>query len=159
MRIDSHGHFMLLRWVMRSSGPAHVIDHLAVMRWTMALFFLVAGIAHLYRPVPFLTVTPFWVPFAREVILVTGLCEIAGAVALLAPPTRKAAGWMLALYAACVFPANIKHLVDSIGPDGWPHPFWYHGPRMLLQPVLVWWALYCSGVTEWLPVSRARSRG
>ena len=143
--------------MQRSAGYTRATPHLTVMRWLMALFYLGAGIAHLYRPEPFLTITPAWVPFAREVILVTGLCEIAGALALLVPTTRKAAGWMLALYAACVFPANIKHLLDSIGPDGWPHPFWYHGPRMLLQPVLVWWALYSSGVTTWLPAGRARS--
>jgi hypothetical protein len=25
----------------------------------------------------------------------------------------------------------------------------YHGPRLLLQPVLVWWALYAGAVTDW----------
>ena len=27
--------------------------------------------------------------------------------------------------------------------------WWYHAPRLALQPALVWWALYCSGVVDW----------
>jgi len=25
----------------------------------------------------------------------------------------------------------------------------YHAPRLALQPVLVWWALFCAGVVDW----------
>lgn len=158
--VASSGHFvLLLKTMKRLISRGRAVNHLALMRWAMALFYFMAGIAHLIFPKPFLTITPAWVPFGPQVILVTGLCELAGAVALLVPRTRKAAGTMLALYAACVFPANIKHLLDSIGPDGWPHPFWYHGPRMLLQPILVWWALYSSEVTNWVPVGRTKRSG
>lgn len=61
---------------------------------------------------------------------------------------------MLAAYAVCVFPANIKHAVDSIAIGGVRLGWWYHAPRLLLQPVLVWWALYCAKVIDW-PWSRS----
>ena len=51
-----------------------------------------AGIAHLSMPEPFLKITPDWVPFAPQVIFVTGLCELAGAVALVTRPLRRWAG-------------------------------------------------------------------
>ena len=54
----------------------------AVMRWILAALFCAAGIAHLWAPDKLLAITPSWVPFAPQVILGTGLCEIAGAVAL-----------------------------------------------------------------------------
>jgi uncharacterized membrane protein len=56
---------------------------------------------------------------------------------------------MLALYAACVFPANVKHALDGVAVAGLPTGWWYHGPRWALQPVLIWAALWASGVVDW----------
>ncbi len=120
-----------------------------VMRGLMAGFFTLAGIVHLYAPDAFLPIVPDWVPAAREVVLVTGACEIAGALALLTTRLRGLAGIMLAAYAICVFPANIKHALEGIQVAGLPSSWWYHGPRLALQPVIVWWALFCSDVIDW----------
>lgn len=75
------------------------------------------------------------------------MAEIAGAIGLAQPWSaglRRAAGIGLALYAVCVFPANINHmLIDMARPHpqlGWA----YHVPRMVLQPALVWAALWVS---------------
>jgi uncharacterized membrane protein len=121
----------------------------AVMRWIMAAFYVVAGIGHLWTPEAFLPIVPDWVPFPREVLLVTGVCEIAGAVALVTTRLRWLAGVMLALYALCVWPANIRHAVEHIVLPPIPDSWWYHGPRLALQPVLIWWALFCAGVIDW----------
>jgi uncharacterized membrane protein len=85
-----------------------------LMRWTMAIFYGLAGILHLATPDPFLAITPDLVPAPHAVILLTGLCEIAGAAALLTRRLRWWAGAMLALYAVCVFPANIKHAFENL---------------------------------------------
>ena len=49
----------------------------------------------------------------------------------------------------CVYPANIKHAVDSVSAHGasawWP----YHAPRLAIQPIIVWWALFAGGLTAW----------
>src|SRR5579863_7571662 len=86
----------------------------AILRWVLAAFFAAAGIAHLAVPDVLLTITPDWVPFAPQVIFLTGLCELAGAVALVTRPLRAWAGIALALYALCVWPANIKQALDHI---------------------------------------------
>jgi uncharacterized membrane protein len=121
----------------------------AAMRWIMAAFYAVAGVGHLLRPEAFLPIVPDWVPFPREVILATGMCELAGAVALLTVRLRRIAGVMLALYALCVWPANIEHAIEGIHLPPVPDSWWYHGPRLALQPVLIWWALFCAGVVDW----------
>ena len=108
-----------------------------------------AGTLHLVLPEAFLLITPDWVPFPRLVILGTGLCEIAGAAGLLTKNWRRAAGIGLTLYAICVFPANIKHALTAIGDPPSPPGWWYHGPRLLFQPVLVWWALFAGEVVRW----------
>jgi len=119
------------------------------MRWAMAAFYAGAGAFHLSAPDAFLAITPEWVPFPRQVVLGTGICEIAGAAALLTPRLRSVAGLMLALYAIAVFPANIKHAMENVPVAGVTLTWWYHAPRLALQPVLVWWALFCSGVVDW----------
>lgn len=109
----------------------------------LAIFYGLAGILHIVMPEPFLQITPAWVPRPREVILITGVCEVAGGVGLLIPPLRRYAGIGLALYAICVFPANIKHAIDSLSigsPSAWQWA--YHSIRLPLQPVLVCVALF-----------------
>ena len=121
----------------------------AVARWLLAALYCAAGLLHLHTPDTFLLITPDWVPFPRAVILGTGLCEIAGAVALLGRRLRRAAGIALALYAIAVVPANIKHALDGL-PLGPVHPgWWYHAPRLAFQPILAWWALFAGEVVSW----------
>jgi uncharacterized membrane protein len=121
----------------------------AIMRWIMAAFYAAAGIAHLVAPDKLLAITPSWVPFAPQVIFITGLCEVAGAVTLVTRPLRRAAGYALAAYAICVWPANFKHAIDGIDLPYIANSWLYHGPRLAFQPVLIWWALFSAGITDW----------
>jgi uncharacterized membrane protein len=97
------------------------------------------------------------VPYPELVIPFTGACEIAGAIGLSKPVLRRYAGIGLALYAVCVFPANIKHAMDSLSAASVPPWQWvYHLIRLPLQPLLVWIALFAGGVTAW-PFRRRRA--
>ncbi len=118
-------------------------------RWLLAAVYVLAGVAHLRSPAGFLAITPGWVPYPAAIVAFTGLAEIAGALGLLIPATRKAAGIGLALYAVCVFPANINHALNNIAVGGTEMNWVYHGPRLLFQPVFVWLALWVSGVINW----------
>jgi uncharacterized membrane protein len=120
------------------------------LRWLLGVFYLTAGIIHLRSPAGFIAITPGWVPDVPLVIALTGVAEIAGALGLvLVPPLRKAAAIGLALYAICVFPANVNHAINDIPLSGHHLSWWYHGPRLLLQPVVVWLALWVGEVTDW----------
>ena len=121
----------------------------AGMRWVMAAFYAAAGIAHLLAPDKLLAITPSWVPFAPQVILVTGMCELAGALALVTRPSRRWAGFAFAAYAICVWPANFKHAIDGVDLPYIANSWLYHGPRLAFQPVLVWWALFSVGIIDW----------
>jgi uncharacterized membrane protein len=127
----------------------------AILRTLLAAAYLAAGILHLAYPAPFLSITPSWVPFPHTVILATGLCEIAGATALFIPKLRWWAGVMLAMYAVCVYPANVKHALDYIETGRGGLDLRYHIPRLLFQPVIVWWALFAGRVTDW-PFRKAK---
>lgn len=125
-------------------------------RGSLSAIYAIAGVFHLAKTDAFVKITPDWVPMAHEVIIVTGICELAGAAALLTGRFRGAAGIALAAYALCVYPANIKHAVDSLSGPGTPQlGWWYHVPRLAFQPVMVWWALFAGGVVQW-PFGRRR---
>ena len=120
-----------------------------VARWVLAAAYLAAGSLHIATPGPFLSITPGWVPFPHAVIFGTGICELAGAAGLVTRRFRYAAGCALALYAVCVYPANMKHALYGLPAGEVQLGWWYHAPRLALQPVLVWWALFAGGVVTW----------
>jgi len=64
-----------------------------------------------------MVITPEWVPAPDAVIWGTGIAEIAGALALIqpfSPQLRRWGGMGLALYALCVWPANINHMMMDL---------------------------------------------
>ena len=80
-----------------------------VMRIAMSAFFAAGFVLHLLATDQLVAITPGWVPYPREVVLLTGMIELAGAVALLVPRLRQATGIALAIYVVAVWPANFKH--------------------------------------------------
>lgn len=133
----------------------------SILRWLLGALYLVAGYFHLAAPRPFLEITPGWVPVPEAVIFWTGIAEFAGAIGLLQPwslPLRRTAAIGLALYAVCVFPANINHFaLDMAKADG-GLGLGYHLPRMVAQPLVIWLALWTGGVTNWPFAGRRRIR-
>ena len=79
--------------------------------------FTASGIVHLVKPEVFEPLMPEWVPAHREVILWSGVAELACAAGLALPPTRRAAGLASAATLLAVFPGNIKMALDSLRTD------------------------------------------
>lgn len=125
-----------------------------LVRWLLAAGYAFAGYKHLTAPAGFVAITPHWVPDPALVVMLTGWCEVAGAVGLMVPPhllrwPRPAAGVGLALYALCVWPANFNHALNDIPVGGVHLGWWYHGPRLIAQPLLIWAALWAGNVPLW----------
>lgn len=121
------------------------------MRLILALLYASAGYLHLVWPEPFLAITPNWVPHPGAVIWWTGIAEIVGAIGMLQPfskQLRKAASIGLALYALCVWPANINHFVLDMARDDGGLGLGYHVPRMIAQPIIIWLSLWVGEVVD-----------
>ncbi len=120
----------------------------AVARWLLAGFLLVAGVGHLVNANEFLAQVPPWLPFPNAIVAVSGVIEITLAVCLVALPSRRTqVGWIVAAFFVVVFPGNISQFVtqtDAFGLDS----NLSRGIRLLLQPVLVAWALWCTGAWQ-----------
>lgn len=79
----------------------------------LAVLFVVSGVTHLVRPELFKPLMPSWVPAHDEVILGSGLAELACAAGLMVPATRRPAGLASAALLAAVFPGNLKMALDA----------------------------------------------
>ena len=86
----------------------------------LAVLFGVSGVIHLVRPRVYEPLMPSWVPAHREVILASGAAEIACAVGLAVPATRRAAGWASVLLLLGVYPGNLKMAADALASDSTP---------------------------------------
>ena len=75
--------------------------------------FLASGTVHLVRPEVFEPLMPSWVPAHREVILGSGVAELACALGLALPRSRRVAGWASAALLLGVWPGNLKMALDS----------------------------------------------
>lgn len=75
-------------------------------------------------------------PSPQALVVITGVCEIAGGLALLSPwqPLRMAAGIALAVFLVAVFPANAYAARNRDRFGAAAMPFW---PRLLGQAVLI----------------------
>lgn len=121
----------------------------SAMRWGLAAGLTFTGIDHLVTPERYLPMMPGFVPMHFEVVISTGLCELAGALGLFVPRLRRLAGIMLAVYFVCVFPANIKNAVEGLAVEGLPDAGWYYWLRLPFQPLIIWWTLFSAKVIRW----------
>lgn len=75
--------------------------------------FTVSGIVHLVKPEVFEPLMPRQLPAHREIILASGVAELACAAGLAIPATRRWAGYASAALLVGVFPGNLKMAADA----------------------------------------------
>lgn len=108
--------------------------------WLLAVFFILAGLNHFLSPGPYLGMMPAYLPWHRELILMSGAAEMVGGMAILVPRLRVAAGWGLIALLLAVFPANLH--VALHGWEGVQIPAWVLWARLPVQGLFlawVWW--------------------
>lgn len=107
----------------------------------LAIMFVFTGVSHFTSmKYDFAAMIPGPLPDGLWVIYLTGVLEIASAIGLLIPRTRKLTGICLALYLVAVFPSNVYAALNEIPLRGEaPTPLWLRGPMQLLYVGMVWW--------------------
>lgn len=127
----------------------------AVGRVVLAVILMGAGIGHFMNTAEFTAQVPPWMPNAEAVIYVSGVVEIALAIALIALPRQRVlVGWLTAAFFIIIFPGNISQFMtqtDAFGLESDVARF----IRLLFQPVLVVLALWSTGAWQHFRRSRA----
>ena len=99
------------------------------------LWFFIGGIMHFVATGTEASIVPPWMPWPVAAVLISGVFELLGAVGILYPPTRKAAGIGLFLLTIAVTPAHVYMLQR---PELFPVPLWALWLRLPVQLGLLW---------------------
>jgi len=98
------------------------------------LWFALGGVAHFVATQAEMSVVPPYIPWPRDVVLVSGVFELLGAAGLLFGATRRAAGIGLFALTIAVTPVHIYMLQQ---PDLFNVPYWALVLRLPLQAALL----------------------
>lgn len=114
-------------------------------RWLLGGFMIFAGLAHLtFARQAFRAQVPPWLPLPPDAVVVaSGLVEIGLGLALLLWGGQRV-GWVLAVFFVLVFPGNLAQFIHHRDAFGLNTDL-ARGVRLLFQPVLMAWALWCTG--------------
>jgi uncharacterized membrane protein len=115
------------------------------------LWFFVGGIAHFTLTATEMRIVPPYVPAPRTMVLVSGACELLGALGLLWPRTRRSAGLGLILLTIAVTPANVYMLQRA---QDFQVPYWLLVARLPLQLGLLALIAWSTG---WLGAGSGRT--
>ena len=104
------------------------------------LWFMGGGIMHFVNPAFFVAIMPPYIGYHLEIVYISGVFEILGAIGILIPALRQWSGNALLLLVVCVTPANIHMWLNpELFPDVSPV---FLNVRLVVQVLLlllIWW--------------------
>ena len=116
-------------------------------RIAMAAMLLFTAIGHFVFTKGMALMIPEMIPFKTGLVYLTGLLEIAAAIALLIPGLKLPTGWLLICFFILLLPANIYGAIQQLDYqkgtfDGNGIPYlWFRVP---LQLLFIVWTYLCT---------------
>ena len=113
------------------------------------LWFLLGGVAHFSITEAEMSIVPPYCPWPRAAVLISGVFELLGALGIVIPITRRAAGIGLFLLTIAVTPANVYMLQHA---ELFNVPRWALIARLPFQVALLALILW----STWTPLNRSK---
>ncbi|MBL4712850.1 MAG: DoxX family protein [Gammaproteobacteria bacterium] len=108
----------------------------------IAFFFITSGISHFVVADFFIMAMPDYLGYHKELVIISGIFEILGAIGILVPQSRLLAGYGLIALIVAVYPANINMALHPEKYNGITELFLYiRLPFQFLFIWFVWWAI------------------
>jgi uncharacterized membrane protein len=120
----------------------------------LSAFFFVAGVLHFTHDAELARITPL--PYAHQIVWITGIMEFLFASFLLIPKYRRITGILLGLFLLSVLPANINMAINDMPMFGEQLEPWAAWLRVALQFPLIAWILWATGFWHEKKASVAR---
>lgn len=114
-------------------------------RMAMSIMLVFTGVAHFIYPEGMVLMLPDFIPFKTEMIYLTGVVEIAGAIGLLIPKIQKLSSWLLIVFFILILPANIHAAIKHVSlktadfSGSGTEYLWF---RIPLQVLFIAWVYY-----------------
>lgn len=114
-------------------------------RLVLGTFLLIAGVGHFIATGEFTAQVPPWMPAPEFVVYASGVVEIGlGLALIIVQRHRVIVGWIVATFFVVIFPGNVWQLIEGRDAFGLDSDL-ARAVRLLFQPILVVWALWCTG--------------
>jgi len=115
-----------------------------IARILISLIFITLGILHFKMTEKFILIVLPIIPYAKEVVYISGIFEIIGGISILIPKLKRPAAFGLILLLIIVFPANIYMALYNIQLGGILNNPIVQWLRLPLQIILIWWVYWCT---------------
>tara|TARA_R110002111_G_scaffold100976_6_gene156467 strand:+ start:24392 stop:24802 length:411 start_codon:yes stop_codon:yes gene_type:complete len=111
----------------------------SISKFILAIFMIGAGTMHFVNPEFYMKIMPPYLPFHKELVLISGVCEILLGILLLIPKYSRLAAWGIIALLFAVFPANVYLYQNQ---EILPASPIIHLLRLPLQGVFILWAYW-----------------
>ena len=111
-------------------------------RIAMGVMLLVTGISHFTATETMVDMMPDMLPWKRELVYFTGICELLAIPGLIWERTRRLAAVLLIAFFVAVLPANVIGSLKQVQMGGMEYGTAYLLFRIPLQIFFIWWTWY-----------------
>lgn len=134
--------------VASASSPKLFLNQRTRARVALSIFFALTGVGHFIKTDALVSMMPASLPYRVELVYLTGVFELLGALGIWIPPVRKATGWCLIIMLIAFLPVNIYAALQRVDFGG--HEF---GPAYLLarvpvQMLLIAWTAFATNLAS-----------
>ncbi|MGH9968828.1 MAG: DoxX family protein [Pyrinomonadaceae bacterium] len=110
----------------------------------LSLFFIFTAIGHFIKTEEMSAMLPPSLPYRLELIYVTGVLELLGAIGVWIPRLQRLTGICLILMLIGVLPANIYSAINHVDFGGHAAGTSYLFVRVPFQLFLIWWTYFAT---------------
>lgn len=132
--------------------PSYTTTTQKVFRIILGIFMISAAIGHLtFQRQEFQAQVPNWIPVNKDlVVILSGMVEATlGLMLLFWRSQRVRIGIILAIFFVLIFPGNLAQYLNQTNAFGLTTDN-ARFARLFFQPVLIIWALWCTGALPYL---------
>ena len=137
------GPYLLLTLAGRWS-PRFQIAPSKRARVGLTVFFIFTGLGHFIRTQEMAAMLPLSVPYRTELVYLTGILELLGAIAVWIPGLTRLTGFLLILMLIAILPANIYSAINRVDFGGHDAGPVYLLVRIPFQLFVIWWTYFAT---------------
>jgi uncharacterized membrane protein len=110
----------------------------------LSLFFVITALAHFVSTEQMATMIPSSIPYRIELIYLTGVLELLGAIGVWIPRLERLTGVLLILMLIGVLPANVYSAINRVEYGGHGAGPAYLLVRVPFQLFVIWWTYFAT---------------
>jgi uncharacterized membrane protein len=111
-----------------------------IMKYLLALFFVVAGVNHFLNPEFYTNIMPGYMSWHYELVIISGVTEILAGVLLAIPKTSRIGAWAMVAMLLAFMPVHVHMIMNATQYSDVPLVLlWVRIPLQFVFILWAWW--------------------